>query len=133
MPNAATNTYTSLKLEPAIHPDDAVIHGLPLTSGSYSRGQVLGKVTATGKYAPYDDALSDGRQVARAIAAYAMTVDASGNITLGGEQGTTRLVAPCYLDGYFRTEDLVGLDANAVTDLGRLVLGTTTTGLLKIY
>lgn len=133
MPNAATHSYTNLKLEPAIAPETAIMHGLPMTSGTYARGQVLGLVTATKRYAPYDDSASDGRNVAKAVAAYAATVDSSNNVSVNGEQGITQRTLGAYLDGYFRVEDLVGLDANGIADLGRLVTGNTTSGILKLY
>lgn len=137
MPTTASRTYSSLKLEPAIAPELAVPDSLPLISGTYSRGQVLGQVTASKRFAPYNDGANDGREVARAVLAYACTVDSNNKVTIGDgtagdEQGATQTTCPAYLGGYFRCEDLVGLDANAITDLGRLIKGTSTTGLLRI-
>jgi hypothetical protein len=77
---------------------------------------------------------------ARGVLKYPSQVDAAGNITLsatagqsGGEFGTTDLAAPMYISGTFRTEDLVGLDADSVEQLGaRLVMGDTTSGIVRI-
>lgn len=138
MPTTATNTYTSLKLEPGIAPEHAVPDSLPLTSGTYSRGQILGMVTESKRYAPYDDGANDGREVAIAVLAYAATVDSTNKVTIGtgttgDEYGAKQDTCPAYLGGYFRCEDLVGLDANAVADLGRIVKGSIVSGLLRIY
>jgi hypothetical protein len=68
-----------------------------------------------------------------------MVTDASGNITfsataatVGGPYGETFTTAPVYYKGTFATGDLVGLDAGAVSELGRLIQGTTTNGILEL-
>lgn len=86
----------------------------------------------------YNDALSNGLQVAKTLANSDMATDPAGNITYGpvattGEHGAERLAAACPIRGYFRTVDLPGLDAAAVVDLGRLVSGTVADGVLAIY
>ena len=43
----------------------------------YKIGQVLGKVTASGKYVQYDDAASDGSEVAAAVVLQDITIPAS--------------------------------------------------------
>lgn len=137
MPTTASTNFTIDVLQPAAAPELAVPFAFPLTSGSYASGQVLGLVTATNRYAPYNDGAGDGRQVARGVLSVACTVDSSGNVSLansaiGDEYGGTISTAPGYVGGYFRCEDTVGLDANAVADLGKLISGTTTSGLLRI-
>lgn len=70
-------------------------------------------------YAAYNDANSDGSDVAKAILKYATVVDNYGKHTVGGgEWGTNTLSAPAYFAGFFRTVDIVGIDANGVADLG---------------
>lgn len=52
-----------------------------VTGGSYPAGQVLGKVTASGKYAAYDDTANDGTEVAAGVlydAVDASTAEATG-------------------------------------------------------
>lgn len=52
-----------------------------VTGGSYPAGQVLGKVTASGKYAAYDGDATDGTEVAAGVlydAVDASTADATG-------------------------------------------------------
>ena len=48
-------------------------------NGYIPSGTVLGIVTATGKYGPYEDAASDGRQVARGFLFDAVRVTDSNN------------------------------------------------------
>jgi hypothetical protein len=96
-------------------------------------------VTA-GQYTTYASGNSDGSQAARVILAIGCTVDASGLITfsstsgqVGGWWGERRATAPAYFKGIFQTSQLVGLDANAVTNLGgHLVEGTVTNGIIEI-
>ena len=136
MPTSAAQTYTIRKLEPAHPSPEPTVGSVPMGQGTYQRGQVLGEVTATRRYGDYDDAGAGGLDTARAIAMYDMVVDSSGNVALGGgstdEWGATLKSAPVYLTGAFRCEDLVGLTAAAVADLGRLVEGDTASGLLHV-
>lgn len=50
---------------PSIPLDYALFTGANYSDGTVKSGCVLGKVTATGKYGPYDPAASDGREVAK--------------------------------------------------------------------
>jgi hypothetical protein len=85
----------------------------------------------------YSVNLPDGSQVPKAILKYACATDAAGNVTFGGAAGNAfglpaEKCAPAYWAGTFRTTDLVGLDAGAVTALGRLISGTLANGVLRI-
>ena len=97
---------------------------LTLTTG----GQPAG-----GHWVAYDDAgTNDGRRVAKALMQYDVVADNYGKITFGrqqggGDYGIKDYTAPAYYAGTFRTSDLVGIDAAAVTDLGRLISGVTLT------
>jgi hypothetical protein len=72
------------------------------------RGTVLGKVTASGKYAAYDNAASDGTEVAAGI--LCEDVDATdGDVT-----------ANMYVTGAFKAAGLTGDDAAAIADLHAL-------------
>lgn len=61
---------------------------------------------------------------------YDIAVDAQGKVTFGsqtggGPFGETSLYAPCYLTGFFRTEDLTGLDQHAIDSANaRLISGS---------
>ena len=68
-------------------------------------GTVLGVVTATGLYVPYDDTKADGSEVAKCI--LADTVLAS----------TVPVPADAYITGIFYKDRLQGLDTAAITDL----------------
>lgn len=132
MPTTPTLTFSVAKLEPAF-PEGIVTNAYPVASGSIAQGEVCGIVSATGKIAPYANGNNDGTETARMIAMYDLTADNShvslGTSLLSGEQATN---APFYIGGYFNCDELTGLDANAVTDLGRLVEGDTTTGVLRM-
>jgi hypothetical protein len=77
-----------------------------------------------GSFREYDDAQTDGTNIARGVLEYSTVVTPDGRHyhgTLAG--GLWTLSAPIYIAGYFRTADLIGIDAAAVTDLGRIVEG----------
>lgn len=137
MPTTYTNSYSgTARLDPLYNPEDAIAQHVALAAGTYVRGTVLGEVTATpGTYKAYASANVDGSQNPAMLLMYSCVVDASGNVSLGtsttgGEWGQVfGKSAPAYMAGIFRTQELVGLDANAVTKLaGRLLEGTVTAG-----
>jgi hypothetical protein len=67
---------------------------------------------------------------------YDVATDANGNHFLGAaassELGDSLLVVPAYRKGTFRTDELTGLDAAAVAELGRLIQGSVANGLLQL-
>ena len=135
MPTTALSTFSATnRLDPLFKADDAFEINIALAAGTYQRGTVLGEITATpGTYKAYAPAAVDGSQTARVILRYGCTVDANGNLTLVGEWGQTQKFAPAFMQGYFRTQELVGLDAAAVGQLaGTLVEGTVTNGIIAI-
>lgn len=83
---------------------------------------------AGGTWGPYDDAASDGRQVAKGVLRYATVVDTYGWHTSGGGRwGSRELSAPIFVKGYFKTADMTGIDANGANDMGKFETGGTTT------
>lgn len=79
---------------------------------------------AGGSYRAYDDTQTDGTNIARGILCYPVVVTPDGK----HYQGLDALDLPSwnasmFIAGYFRTADLVGIDAAAVTDLGRITHG----------
>ena len=52
---------------PSITLDGALFTGDRIVNGVIPSGTVVGKVTATGLYGPYDSTASDGRQTARGL------------------------------------------------------------------
>jgi hypothetical protein len=135
MPTTATLSFSQDRIQPARAPEHAVPWNYALVSGTYAKGTLIGRVTATGYYGPYNNAASDGTEVARAILEYACVVDSAHLVTIGAgsEWGQTLPTAPAYVGGYFACEDIPNLDASAVTDLGRIVEGNSTTGILRMY
>ncbi len=74
-----------------------------------------------------------GTQKATGACIYTCQTDAAGQIAYSSTQttdewGQTSDVAGMFVTGTFDVSKLVGLDAKAVTDLGRLRWGTTTAG-----
>lgn len=133
MPTSASLSFSQARLQPGASPEHAVPGNVPMVSGTYAKGQLLGRLTSGGKFTTYNSAQSDGSQVARVIAQYDMTVDSSGNVTIGAntEWSQTLPTAPVYFSGYFLCEDIPNLTSGAVSDLGRLIYGTTSSGLLR--
>jgi hypothetical protein len=130
------NTYTASRLDPYINPEEAmnsIVHVNFAPNLTLAKGTILGKITATGKYAAYDNGAATGVETALPlITQYAVTTNADGNVTNFDQWGGVDSSAPCYTRGDFRTEDLANLDAAAVTDIkATIVTGNTTTGHLK--
>lgn len=119
---------------------------LVATAGSFTGGAsptitpVHTTVGSTaGTAAAYASGNSDGSQIPRAIAKFTVTTDVQGKITLGpqvggGQWGEVEASAPAYFSGTFKTEDLIGLDANALTVWTRaqLLTGTIASGILRV-
>lgn len=140
MPTTPVATFGYGRVDPWRGADDADVRLVNLKPSTvFAAGTIVGEITATpGTYGPYATGNVDGTQNPVGILQYACATDASGNITFGSVAGTSEWGqsskgAPIYVSGIFRTEDLVGLDAGAVTKLGRLVQGTVTSGELIVY
>lgn len=90
-----------------------------------------------GVYGVYGSGLTNGAQNPKGILRYACTTDANGMITFGdgavAEWGQQTRSTDMWVKGTFRCEDLVGLDANAITKLGRLINGTPAHGRLMVF
>ncbi len=90
-----------------------------------------------GTYGAYASGNTDGTGVAKGILEYDVATDANNIITFGtatggGEKQETYLSCPMFVAGTFSCADLTGLDATAVTDLGRLLQGSTTAGQFRM-
>lgn len=99
-----------------------------LTGGSSPAVAVAQTTAGTqgpGQFAAYDDALSDGTQIAKALLQRRTRTKVDGTII--DEHGSGGYDAAAFVAGTFKTADLTGLDANGVADLGRLLVGTTST------
>jgi len=78
------------------------------------KGLVLGKITATGKYAQYDDLASDCTEVAACILAEEVSLlDADGNARDAHAVGV--------IHGVVDESKLIGIDANAKADLTHVI------------
>lgn len=82
---------------------------------------------------------SDGSQIPVGIAPVNFRTDAQGNVVFGNVPvfapgmglGVEKAV-PIYVKGFFAIDDLTGLDANAISVLGRVVAGGTAHGVLYL-
>jgi hypothetical protein len=137
----AISYYSNNRLQPIYYPETALTLSVAIApSETIAQGTILGELTASpGVYGPYASGHTDGTQTAKVIAEYSMNTDAEGNITFsstegtfGGPYGETYTTAPVFYKGTFATGDLVGLDSTAVSALGRLIQGTTTSGILEL-
>ena len=88
--------------------------GTHFPDGYFKSGIALGKVTATGKYGPYDDAASDGRQVAVGLLFTSVPVRTSADIDPVGA-----MLLHCFV----RTANLpIAIDAAGKADVaGRII------------
>jgi len=142
MPTTAQHTWSGKKLEPFQFPHLARTIAVKLPANvTLARGTILGEVTATpGTFAAYANANANGTQDAKAILAFDVSTDASGNITFGttaggagGEWGEKEVSVPAYVAGYFRTTELVGLDAAGLADMsGNVIQGTLADGVIRL-
>jgi hypothetical protein len=143
MPLNPVDSWGMKRLDPFLEPDEA--SELPvnlIASTTFVAGTLLGELTATpGTYKPYATGNSDGSQLPKAILRHACVTDVNGNITYGdGPAGVNQdgilpssRVTDAYYSGIFKTTDIVGLDAGAVTALGaRIISGTLANGIIAI-
>lgn len=85
--------------------------GTHYPNGYIKSGTVLGKVTASGLYGPYDDAASDGRQTAVGI------LFSSENVLNADGSAKAKVSSAMLVHGFVAAAKLVGIDANGQTDL----------------
>lgn len=109
-----------------------------LSGGSSPTAGVAHTTTGrtAGTFKAYADGNSDGSQAAKAILPYDCTTDAAGMVsfsdTNGGVWGEKAFDVDVYYSGVFKTSELVGLDANGVTDLSGLIIsGSVSDGVLS--
>lgn len=127
MPTTPIQTWGMGRLDPFLENSEAAEQAVNLIANTtFLKGTILGELTATpGTYKAYASGNADGSQVPKCVLRYDCVTDALGFATLGGgPAGTsehpgekTRSVDAFY-SGIFKTGDLVGLDANAVTVMG---------------
>lgn len=129
-----TTTYADSTADGSLGAAVPTVNTAGLTT-TFAKGLVLGELTsAQGVFKAYASGNSDGSQVPKGLLAYAVSIDGGGNVSLAGEWGQTQRGVPMYVGGgaIFKTTDLTGLDANAVTVLGAaLVQGTVANGQLR--
>lgn len=119
--NQAGNPLINVKLAPSL---------------TLARGTILGELSGSsaGTYAAYASGNTNGSEVPKLILAYETTTDASGNCTIGpaNDQGLSYPYALAYGSGTFKTEELTGLDANAVDVMqATLLRGDLEAGIVK--
>lgn len=138
MPTQPTAVWSMARLDPVINPREAMASMIRVAlppNVTYPQGQLLGELTATpGTYKAYVPgvAATDGSQNPTVILQYPCATDVNGNVTNMGEWGFAEPTAPAFTQGYFRAQELTGLDVPAVEKMnGLLTEGSVTTGLFK--
>ena len=145
MPGTTLYNFTQLKLEPVSNPDLArQIAVLLLESTTFTRGEILGEIAnRPGVYKKFDPTENDGSEVPKAILAYDVVTDASGNPT-----GVTypyppfpSTSMPAYTRGDFDCAEITTAmgDAGALLaaaiatpGFGALVQGTVAAGIVRL-
>jgi hypothetical protein len=144
----ATDAAVQAALATVLGAGNVAVAGLAVTFQGALAGQAVPLMTASAGTVAHTTTGSTALQLANYNAAgagtptclncYACATDGAGNVTFGGQAGGAYLTgatwpgAMAYFGGSFATTDLVGLDANAVTRLGRLASGTIANGILEI-
>jgi hypothetical protein len=77
------------------------------------KGLVMGRITATNKWKEYDDADSDGTEVARGILTHEVNL-------LDADATAQEAQAVLHIAGWYDEDNLLGLDTNGKVDLKAL-------------
>lgn len=104
--HADVAVYQSKEIRAISGSEVAVPITLAATATDLEKGTVLGMITDSGLFAPYKDSNADGTEVARVILAEYI------------EKSTVSQLSSAYIQVIAKKDKLVGLDANAITDLG---------------
>lgn len=111
---------------------------LAVAAGATVLTNVAGYGAGIGSFPSGNTAINNvtGLQKAIGLAPVDIITDALGKVSYGtnnpGEFGQVYNDAPIFIQGYFSCADLIGLDANAVANLGRIAIGTIAAGVLSI-
>ena len=82
-----------------------VMLGQTITGGNFAAGQILGRLTASGKLTDYDSAAADGSELPVAVLLEAADASVTDQVALAGFAGV-----------YVET-NMIGLDAGAKLDM----------------
>jgi hypothetical protein len=131
------NTYTNDPITSGVPGTELVLLHVNLkASETYLKGSAIGEITATpGTFGPYASGASDGTETPTAIVPFTCVSASSGLITVGttaDPAGLTHKSVPAIFGGYVRAQDIVGLDADLKSHLGKLIKGTASAGIFKI-
>lgn len=128
-------------LEPAMNPEYArTDHGVLIVAGAgltvvYPKGQILcQKDDGTNVWAKIGTA---GYAGPKRVLKYPVTVNELGQYQYGATFFTTgneifEGSVDFYYQGFFKCQDLVGLDGTTQPTVGRLIRGTFTTGIIEL-
>lgn len=139
-PTAASLTFSDARLIPLKNPAAARKENVNLKAGTYAMGTVIGETGAPGTFGPYNSTNSSATTNAGAptmLLEYSCVVDTNGNVWIGdtsgsSEWGNSSKHASAFRTGVFSVADLVGLDADVIGKMGRIVRGNSTAGELMV-
>ena len=132
--DTAVNTYNYDYLRSAVDGHELIKFPVKLkASSTFTKGMIIAESNATpGLFAEQGTA---SHSIAKAILPIDCVTDASGYITAGSQpanRAIQTLTIEAIFGGFVRCEDVVALDATLATELGKLVRGTVTNGVLHI-
>jgi hypothetical protein len=141
MPTAAQLSFSDTRLIPLKNPKAARKENVNLRSGTYAAGTIIGELPSTpGTYGAYNSTNSSSTTNPASpsmLLEYGCVVDTDGNIWIGDTTGVSEWGQPAksisaFRNGLFSVADLVGVTANSIAGLGRLVRGNSTAGELLV-
>lgn len=132
--DTAVATYTRDFLQPAIAGEEFVtMHAKMAASLTVAKGTMLAEKTDTpGLFAI---AGTSGYGPACAVALYAFTTNTDGDVIVENQKRVDNQpdrTAELVFGGYVRAADIPSLDATTAGELGKLVRGTVTNGVVHI-
>lgn len=141
MPTAAQLIFSDTRLIPLKNPGAARKENVNLRAGTYAAGTVIGELPSApgtyGAYASTNSSSTTNPATPSMLLEYAAVVDTNGAIWIGDTTGVSEWGNPAkaisaFRNGLFSVADLVGVDADVITKMGKLVRGNSTAGELML-
>jgi hypothetical protein len=145
--NAALGSYGSVSVASLVVTFGGLLAAMPIAplalgtnglTGGTTPSLTVTHTTTGSTAAQYSFYNAAGSGTPTCILKYGCATDAAGAVTFGAQAGgaymtgVTYPYAMAYFGNTFATQDLVGLDTNAATKLGRLSSGTVSAGILEV-
>lgn len=141
MPTIAQLNFSDTRLIPLKNPGAARKEDVNLRAATYAAGTVIGELPSApgtyGAYASSNSSVTTNPAAPSMLLEYGCVVDSVGQIWIGDTSGGSEWGQPAkgisaFRNGLFSVADLVGVDADVISKLGRLVRGNSTAGELMV-